>query len=135
MSGKNIFSIAKKLCHLGTLFLVAAWGANAQQAAQGLPGAVYVMTNQTSGNSIAVFNRAPNGALKMVGTFPTGGTGFGTGGDPLGSEGSLILSSDGHFLFAANAGSNDISVMQVSPTRVSLIDKVPSGGTEPVSIA
>ena len=134
MSGKNIFNITKKLCHLGTLLLVAAWGANAQQAAPGLPGSVYVMTNQTAGNSIAVFNRTPTGVLKMVGTFPTGGTGFGTGGDPLGSQGALILSSDGHFLFAANAGSNDISVMQAGPTGVSLIAKVPSGGTEPVSI-
>lgn len=135
MFQKNIMNIGKELGCVAILLCAVAGYANAQQAGSGIPGAVYVMTNQTSGNSIAVFNRAPNGTLKMVGTFATGGTGFGTGGDPLGSQGSLGLSSDGHFLFAANAGSNDISVMRAGPAGVSLVDKVPSGGTEPVSIA
>jgi len=101
----------------------------------GLSGAVYVMTNQTSGNSIMAFNRAADGALSLVGTFPTGGLGFGSGNDPLGSQGSLILSDDGHFLLAVNAGSDNISVMQAGRAGLKPVGIFPSGGTEPVSLA
>jgi len=116
------------------LSTAAVWSATPAQSA-GVPGAVYAMTNQTTGNSIMAFNRAPSGALTLRGTFPTGGLGFGSGNDPLGSQGSLILSSDGHFLFAVNAGSNSISVMSVGRSGLTMVATVPSGGTEPVSLA
>src|ERR1051326_7534902 len=102
---------------------------------QGLTGAVYAMTNQTSGNSIVAFNRAPNGSLRSVGTFSTGGLGFGSGSDPLGSQGSLVLSDDGHFLLAVNAGSNTIAALQAGAFGLRLVGTFASGGTEPVSIA
>src|SRR5215472_493041 len=51
------------------------------------PGAVYVLSNQ-SPNSILVYARAANGTLSFSGSFLTGGTGAGTGVDPLGSQGS-----------------------------------------------
>ncbi len=133
MSIRNFVRVAP-----GTLgvFLLATAGLLAVAPAQnfGIPGAVYVMTNQTTGNSITAFNRASDGNLTLMGTFATGGVGMGSGTDPLGSQGSLILSGDGHFLFAVNAGSNDISVMQVSRSSLSVIDTVSSGGTEPVSL-
>jgi 6-phosphogluconolactonase len=116
------------------LFGAAVFCKPTPAAGAGFPGAVYVMTNQTSGNSIMAFNRAPDGALTSLGTFPTGGLGMGSGNDPLGSQNSMILSSDGHFLFAVNAGSNDISVMAVGRTGLSVVDKVASGGTEPTSL-
>ena len=117
------------------LVFCALVGASSSGSARGLTGAVYAMTNQTSGNSIVAFNRGPNGALSMVGTFATGGLGFGSGNDPLGSQGSLLLTSDGHFLLAVNAGSNDVSVMQAGRLGLKLVGTFPSGGTEPVSLA
>jgi len=116
------------------VFTAAIFCKPAPAAGADLPGAVYVMTNQASGNSIVAFNRAPDGTLTSMGTFPTGGLGMGSGNDPLGSQGALILSSDGHFLFAVNAGSNSISVMVPCSTGLCLAGKVPSEGTEPVSL-
>lgn len=131
-AGKNGF-----LLGVLVLFALAAGSTpgSAQENSPGLTGNVYVMTNQTAHNSIMAFNRAANGALHMVGTFPTGGLGFGSGNDPLGSQGALILSSDGHFLLAVNAGSNDVSVMQAGSVGLKLVGKFPSGGTEPTSLA
>ena len=119
----------------GTLILLALGLGVVSGLGQGLTGAVYVMTNQTSGNSIVAFNRASNGAVGMIGTFSTGGSGFGTGNDPLGSQGALVLTDDGHFLLAVNAGSNTIAVMQAGRLGLKLVNTFPSGGTEPVSIA
>lgn len=117
------------------LLFAAAFFCRATPAAgAGVAGAVYVMTNQPSGNSVMAFDRAPNGALTLKGTFPTGSLGMGSGNDPLGSQGALILSGDGHFLFAVNAGSNNISVMAVCDKGLCLADNVSSYGTEPVSL-
>ena len=98
-------------------------------------GVVYVMTNQAAGNSIIVFQRSENGRLRRIQEVPTGGLGSGGTGDPLGSQGSLILSGDGRLLFAVNAGSNELSLLAVTEDGLRLIDKVPSGGTQPVSVA
>jgi 6-phosphogluconolactonase len=120
---------------VGVALLLALAGDGQRCFAQGLTGNVYVMTNQTAGNSIMAFNRDSSGALRSLGTFSTGGLGFGSGNDPLGSQGSLVLSQDGHFLFAVNAGSNDISVMQAGSLGLKLVGTFPSGGTEPTSLA
>jgi len=53
--------------------------------AKGRTGDVYVLTNQSSGNSVMVFHRDRKGVLTFVGSFATGGNGAGTGADPLGS--------------------------------------------------
>jgi 6-phosphogluconolactonase len=136
---KKVLKAGKNAFLLGVLAVFALAASSTRGSAQGnssnRTGNVYVMTNQTAGNSIMAFNRAPNGALQMVGTFPTGGLGFGSGNDPLGSQGSLLLSNDGHFLFAVNAGSNDISVMQAGAPGLKLVGTFPSGGTEPTSLA
>jgi 6-phosphogluconolactonase len=102
-------------------------------------GAVYVMTNQVA-NAIAVFKRAPDGSLSSAGMFSTGGSGNPVAmpgdppTDPLASQGSLILSQDNRFLFAVNAGSNEISVLAVDSTGLTLVDKVASGGVRPISL-
>jgi 6-phosphogluconolactonase len=134
MHVKKISIIRKTLKIPGLVALLALVCAGAMWGAQGIPGAVYVMTNASSGNAIMAFRRAANGTLTAAGTYSTGGLGFGTGADPLGSQGSLILTSDGHFLLAVNAGSNDVSVMQVGSRGLSLVSKVSSGGTEPISV-
>ncbi len=63
---------------------VAAAGLVATAAAQPLraersDGAVYTMSNATTGNRILVFERATNGSLKPSGSVATGGSGTGAG--------------------------------------------------------
>jgi len=102
-------------------------------------GAVYVLTNQTS-NAVAAFDRAPDGTLTAVGEFSTGGAGNPVAQpgdpptDPLASQGALILSDNNKFLFAVNAGSNEISVLSIGKDSLTLVDKVSSGGVRPISL-
>jgi 6-phosphogluconolactonase (cycloisomerase 2 family) len=93
-------------------------------------GAVYTMTNAVTGNEVVAFNRAADGTLSPAGSFPTGGLGSGGG---LGNQGGLILDDD-RFLFAVNAGSDEISVLSVDDSSLRLVDKVPSGGMRPISL-
>ncbi len=101
-------------------------------------GAVYLMNNAASGNQVLAYNRASDGSLTFVGSFATGGLGSGIGltvpADPLGSQNSLLVSPDGKWVFAVNAGSSEISSLQVVPGGLSLADKVSSGGGYPVSL-
>ena len=94
-------------------------------------GAVYTLTNSSSANAVAVFDRAANGTLSPRGTYATGGQGTGSG---LGSQGALAFSKADKWLFAVNAGSNEISAFSVDPVGLTLFDKVPSGGTRPISL-
>ena len=94
-------------------------------------GVVYTLTNAVAGNSVAVFNRADDGTLSAGGQVAT--TGFGSGGG-LGSQGALVLSKNGHWLFAVNAGSNDVSVFSATNGGLTLLSKTASGGVRPVSL-
>ena len=101
---------------------------------------VYVMSNNATANSVAVLKRNFFGGLDKVGVVNTGGLGVGVGTtapppDPLGAQDELLLSQDGRWLFAVNAGSNQISVFQVQHDHLYLVGLVPSGGTYPVSLA
>jgi 6-phosphogluconolactonase len=106
--------------------------------APGTAGAVYIMDNDPSGNQVLAYDRASDGSLTFLGSFATGGLGSGVGvtvgADPLGSQNSLIVSPDGKWVFAVNAGSNEISSLKVVPGGLSLADKVSSGGSYPVSL-
>ncbi|MGH3695507.1 MAG: lactonase family protein [Pseudonocardiaceae bacterium] len=100
-------------------------------------GIVYILTNQATGNSVMVFNRDIDGLLTQKGTFPTGGLGIGGVTNPLDSlfsQGSLGISDDRCFLFAVDAGSDELSVLAVDGENLVLTDRVPSGGTTPVSV-
>jgi 6-phosphogluconolactonase (cycloisomerase 2 family) len=97
-------------------------------------GAVYTMTNASANNEVVMFNRDDEGLLTKAGSISTGGLGSGGGLDPLGSQGSLVLSADHRWLLAVNAGSNEISVFRVLSKGLKLVDKVSSGGTFPVSL-
>jgi len=102
-------------------------------------GAVYVLTNQPS-NAVAAFDRAPDGTLTPAGMFSTGGSGNPVAQpgdpptDPLASQGALILSDNNQFLFAVNAGSNEISALAIGKDGLTLVDKVSSGGVRPISL-
>lgn len=98
-------------------------------------GAVFVMTNSAEKNEIIAYKRSGDGSLMEGHRFATGGRGSGGTTDPLGSQGSLILTQDRSFLMAVNAGSGEISVFRVHGAMLALIDKVPCGGSEPVSLA
>jgi 6-phosphogluconolactonase (cycloisomerase 2 family) len=103
--------------------------------AEDTPGAVYVLTNAAGSNAVEVFDRAADGMLTPAGSYATGGQGIGGTGAALGSQGALALSDNGQWLFAVNAGSNDISVFAVSPASgLALVDRAPSGGLQPISI-
>ena len=102
--------------------------------AGGRTGDVYVLTNQPTGNAVMVFHRDAAGMLTFAGSFASGGNGFGSGPDPLGSQGAVVLGEDNRLLFAVNAGSNSISVFAVSGDSLTLLDTVSSGGIEPVSV-
>lgn len=92
---------------------------------------VYTMSNDPSGNAVLAF-RQQGEALVSAGTFPTEGKGTGGG---LGNQSALALSDDGETLLVVNPGSDDISVFRIERRQLTLVDKVSSGGTRPISIA
>jgi 6-phosphogluconolactonase len=126
---------------LTALGLVALPGA---ALASGGPGAtapsaghVYLDGNTTGGNTVVAYDRAPDGSLTPTpgSPFAVGGAGLGAG---LGSEGAIQVADHGRFVLAVDAGSNQISVLQVN--RDGSLTQVPgspvsSGGVEPVSVA
>jgi len=98
-------------------------------------GAVFVMTNDAKKNEIIAYNRAPNGYLTEAGHYDTEGRGSGGVTDPLEAQGSLTLSQDHSILFAANAGSGTISLFGIRRSNLFFLDKVASGGSQPVAVA
>ncbi len=94
-------------------------------------GAVYTLTNSAAGNEVAIFSRAADGTLSPAGSVATGGLGTGMG---LGSQGALTLSANHQWLFAVNAGSNEVSVFAVRADGLTLVDKASSGGVHPISV-
>ena len=100
-------------------------------AAADAPGAVYALTNVAGGNAVAMYARGADGSLSWSGSVSTGGAGAGTS---LGSQGALALSDDGRWLFAVNAGSNDVSAFRVTPSGLELTGRVASGGIRPISV-
>jgi 6-phosphogluconolactonase len=99
-------------------------------------GGVYVSTNAATGNAIVAFARAENGSLEKIGQFNTGGLGIGGGGDPLQSQGAVVVSRDHQALFVVNAGSNSISAFAIDNGAVPhLLGTVSSFGSTPVSLA
>ncbi|MGH9396768.1 MAG: lactonase family protein [Terriglobia bacterium] len=112
--------------------------AQGESFSKGHSGAVYTLSNQPTGNSVIVFDRAADGTLTLAGSFPTGGTGL-VGGpfpkiDPLESQGAVMLSRSRRLLFAVNAGSNSVSAFAVDGDHLYLLNTISSGGTLPVSI-
>jgi 6-phosphogluconolactonase len=94
-------------------------------------GAVYTLTNSTSGNAVVVFNRRNDGSLSGQRAFPTGGNGSGGG---LGNQGALALSDTGRWLVAVNPGSNTVSVFLVIGNYLYRTETEATGGTNPVSV-
>ncbi|MBA3380301.1 MAG: 3-carboxymuconate cyclase [Actinobacteria bacterium] len=123
----------KSLLNVKTVFCVAAlvalgaWGVGGATAQPG-GRTVFTMTNSPNGNAVLVFT-SPNRAPVSV---PTGGLGTDS---VLANQGGLVLDANADFLYVVNAGSGEISSFEVGESGITLIDKVPSGGTIPVSLA
>ena len=102
----------------------------------GVVGHAYVNDNTAGVNTVAGFDRHADGTLTPMSDSPfsIGGAGLGKG---LASQGAIQLSSDGRFLLAVDAGSSQISVLRLGFGGVPYAagPPVPSGGSEPVSIA
>jgi 6-phosphogluconolactonase (cycloisomerase 2 family) len=104
----------------------------------GASHAVFVQTDNTSGNQVVAYHRALDGTLRRAGTYGTGGFGgilAGSVVDHLASQGSLTYDPWHSLLYAVNAGSDTVSVFAVSGDRLALRQVVSSGGSFPVSIA
>src|SRR5690348_4297814 len=95
--------------------------------------AVYVQTNDATGNEVIAFSRTQDGALAPLGRYSTGGRG--TGSPHLASAGSVVLSDDGRWLLVVNAGSDELSLFAVQPDGLQLAGRTGSGGSKPTSVA
>lgn len=99
---------------------------------------VFVLANQASGNAVAVYDRGADGTLAAVGRFATGGDGGSLTGsvvDHLASQGALTYDRSAHLLYAVNAGSNTLTVFNVTGDKLHRVQIVNSGGSFPVSVA
>lgn len=132
MKGRAILALAAIAVGVG---FTAAHSAAAPLAAN----AVFVQTNQPSGNQVVVYDRAADGTLSRAGIYATGGDGGtaapGTETDHLASQGSLVYDAAHQLLLAVNAGSDSVSAFSVHGDRLELESVVPSGGQFPASIA
>ena len=97
--------------------------------------AVFAMTNNPDQNEILSFTRSGDGQFYEGPHYNTGGRGSGGANDPLESQGSLTFSADRSLLFAVNAGTGDVTVFRAHNGRLSVADREPSGGSNPVAVA
>jgi 6-phosphogluconolactonase len=111
---------------LSPLALAGATIGQARAGGGGGPsgGAVFAMSNVTADNVVVSFRRGSDGRLTRVGSVSTRGRGIGT---DLDTTGGLRLSADRRFLYAVNAGSDDVTVFAVNGTRLRFLQKVPAG--------
>ena len=115
--------------------LAAPGVASASDYPSPVTGHVYLDDNTAGANTIAAFDRHADGSLTPVpgSPFKIGGAGTGAG---LASQGAVQFADGGRFLLAADAGSDQVSVLDVQPGgSLRLADVVSSGGALPVSIA
>jgi DNA-binding beta-propeller fold protein YncE len=109
----------------------------AQPAQAGNQHAVFLQTNQPTGNSVGVFSRGRDGRLQAVHHYATGGNGASLPGavvDPLASQGSLTYDDKDQLLFAVNGGSHSLTVFKVDGLRLTRIQVLDTRGDLPVSV-
>ncbi|GGG97265.1 lactonase family protein [Silvibacterium dinghuense] len=108
---------------------------HAQDTYSGARSAVFVMTNNAENNEVLAYQREGDGQYVLARRVRTGGRGSGGTVDPLQSQGSLTLSGDRNLLFAVNSGSGTVSSFVVAGGVPVLVDREPTGGAFPVSVA
>ena len=98
-------------------------------------GHVYVNNNSSGRNTIAGFDRHPDGSLTPIAGSPFDAGGAGTG-VPFGSAGGLQETADGRFLLAADPASSQISVLKIKADgSLKLVEVQDANGKTPTSIA
>ena len=135
---KPRFRIVLALASVGAVAAAgSAAAAHNAQPANAVVGQVYVDDNTAPVNTVAGYDRHADGSLTPIAGSPFAVGGSGTGHSNA-SQGSLQLSSDGRYLLAVDAGSNQISVLRIKPDgslQPAEGSPVASNGTDPVSIA
>lgn len=122
----------------GVVSMITAIGASAAPPAaraSNVVGHVYIDDNTAGANTVAGFDRHADGSLTPIpgSPFSAGGAG---GGHANASQGSLQFSADGRYLLAVDAGSNQISVLEIKHDgSLQVAQVVSSNGGNPVSIA
>jgi hypothetical protein len=110
MKGLKLFNHFGARLLLTSVFLlsfVAGFTGPVAAAPENSAGTLYTLSNAASGNEVLAYDRSADGSLSFQRSYSTGGLGSGAG---LGSQSSVILSKNHQWLFAVNAGSNEISV-------------------------
>lgn len=120
----------RKLAASALVLLVAIGTATDGHAQFSTPGAVFAMTNRAGNNEVVAFSRAVDGTLTQAGRYPTRGNGIGVDFD---TQGGLLLSSDNRTLYAANPGSDDVTVFSVNGAQLTFLQKV-YAGDQPLSV-
>jgi hypothetical protein len=98
---------------------------------------VFTQTNSPAGNVIHTIRHRIFGGIYVGDSYPTGGTGTGTG---LGSQGSVLVTPDKQHLLAVNAGSDSVTAFPILPVvseegrKLGRASTAPSGGDQPVSV-
>lgn len=103
----------------------------------GADHAVFVQTDNLTGNQVLAYHRANNGSLVLDATYDTGGNGArlnGAASDPLASQGSLTYDRKHRLLIGVNAGSDSVYAFHVDGDRLSRRQVVPSGGSLPTTV-
>jgi hypothetical protein len=100
--------------------------------------ALFVQTDEVSGNHVVAYRQHDDGSLTLQNTYATGGNGGVLPNsviDHTASQGAVTYDEQHQLLYVVNAGSNTISVFAVHGTDLQLRQVIGSGGTFPVSIA
>ncbi|HEY3523629.1 MAG TPA: beta-propeller fold lactonase family protein [Candidatus Limnocylindrales bacterium] len=127
--------IARFVAVIAATATIALGAAGSVLAGSPAVGHVYVNDNTAGRNTVSGFNRHSDGSLTPIAgsPFDAGGAGLGT---PTGSAGALARTPDGRYLLAADAASDEISVLRVRPNgSLRLVDVESSNGSRPVSVA
>ncbi|MGA8662617.1 MAG: beta-propeller fold lactonase family protein [Candidatus Cybelea sp.] len=93
---------------------------------------LYTLSNGAAHNQVVSFVPR-DGRLEYDQSFDTGGLGEPSIAGTV--QGSIAHSDDGRFLFAVDAGSNEITSFRIDRNGLQFVDKVASRGMEPVSLA
>ena len=119
-----------------TIGLLGAGTAASASTASPVVGYTYIDGNTATANTIDGFARHADGSVTPLqgSPFAAGGAGTGTG---LASQGAIQATAGGRYLLAADAGSNQISVLRITKGGVPVLAGRPvsSGGVQPVSVA
>ena len=126
---RRLAAIALSVAALGSVMTIGqAQGSGSSggvaSRAESLEGAVFAMTNESDDNRIITYRRTANGALDRAGSISTRGHGIGV---DLDTQSGLELSPDHRFLYAVNAGSDEITVFSVNGTELTFQQKVYAG--------